>query len=326
MKRSTLDTGAAVPYRAPVWLPGGDLQTLWAAALPRPRIAYRRARWDLPDGDFIDMDWLDGPAGAPLVVLFHGLEGSSDSHYARFLMAALRQRGWRGVVVHFRGCSGELNRLPRAYHSGDSAEIDAILRYLHAGNGGAPLHAVGVSLGGNALLKWLGEQGTAARRWLHRAVAVSAPLDLMAAGAALERGFGRVYGANFLLSLKRKALAKLAHHALPYDRRTLAAVRSLRAFDSLVTAPLHGFVDADDYRVRCASKPYLKAISLPVLVLNARNDPFMPAVALPEPGEVSAQVTLEFPAQGGHVGFVTGPFPGSQDWLTRRVLGFLAAD
>lgn len=314
------------PYRAPGWLPGGDLQTIWAVVLPRPKVPYRRERWDLPDGDFIDLDWLDGPAGAPLVALFHGLEGSSDSHYARFLMAALAHRGWRGVVAHFRGCSGELNRLARAYHSGDSGEIECILDHLRAGNGGAPLYAVGVSLGGNALLKWLGERGAAARQWLGRAAAVSAPLDLPAAGATLDRGFGRVYGARFLVTLKDKARAKLGRHPLPYDRARLARVRTLHAFDSAVTAPLHGFRDADEYWARCASKPFLNRIALPTLVLNARNDPFMPAASLPAETEVSAAVTLEFPAQGGHVGFVSGPPPGNQDWLTGRLLAFLAAD
>ena len=152
-----------VPYRAPAWLPGGHLQTLYSAlAVPRPRVSYRRERWNTPDGDFIDLDWLVQDRGRTtaraLVALFHGLEGSSRSHYALALMAALRERGMRGVVVHFRGCSGELNRLPRAYHSGDAQEIDWILRRLRAQNSDTPFYAVGVSLGGNALLKWLGEQ------------------------------------------------------------------------------------------------------------------------------------------------------------------------
>jgi predicted alpha/beta-fold hydrolase len=199
--------------------------------MPRPKIDYRRQRWELTDGDFIDLDWLDGPPEAPLVVLFHGLEGSSDSHYARFLMAALRRRGWRGVVAHFRGCSGELNRLPHAYHSGYSEEIERVLSYVHAGNAGASLHAIGVSLGGNALLKWLGEKGSAARQLLQRAAAVSAPLDLPTAGAALSRGFGLIYGANFLRTLKHKARAKLKYHSLPYDRRALQSSTRIRVSD-----------------------------------------------------------------------------------------------
>ncbi len=150
---------APAPYRAPWWLPGGHLQTLWAYFLPIPPIGLRRERWERADGDFNDLAWLDGPPDAPLVVLFHGLEGSAHSHYAVSLMCALRARGWRGVVAHFRGCSGTPNRLPRAYHAGDSAEIAALLAHVHSKAHPAPLYAVGVSLGGNALLKWLGEYG-----------------------------------------------------------------------------------------------------------------------------------------------------------------------
>src|SRR3954464_957243 len=176
------------PYRSPAWLPGGHLQTLYAALLaPRARVAFTRERWDTPDGDFIDLDWTQPSGGASpqLVVLFHGLEGGSRSPYATALMAATQACGWRGVVVHFRGCSGETNRLPRAYHSGDSAEIDWILRRLRREYPACRLYAAGVSLGGNALLKWLGEQRAAAGPVINAAATVSAPVDLMAAGDAL---------------------------------------------------------------------------------------------------------------------------------------------
>jgi hypothetical protein len=312
-------------YTAPRWLPGGHLQTLYAAALARPALNYRRERWELPDGDFIDLDWFDGVAAAdaPLVVLFHGLEGGSRGHYASFLMAAIQRLGWRGVVPHFRGCSGEPNRLPRAYHSGDSAEIGYILMRLRQS---APtLYTAGVSLGGNALLKWLGEQGKAAVAVVQAAATVSAPLDLPAAGAALDRGFTRLYTAHFLKTLKRKALAKLDRFPGLYDRQALLEINTIEAFDTLVTAPLHGYRDAGDYWRQSASKPWLPHIRVPTLVINARNDPFMPGETLPGPEAVSAQVTLEFPAQGGHVGFVSGPFPGGYDWLPRRVLGYFAA-
>ena len=201
-------------YRAPAWPPGGHLQTLYASLLaPRPRVAYRRERWNTPDGDFIDLDWaqIRNAADAnPLVVLFHGLEGNSHSQYASALMAATRDRGWRGVVVHFRGCGGELNRLPRAYHSGDSAEIDWILRRLKLDNPSIQLFAAGVSLGGNALLKWLGEQRDAANAIVAGAAAISAPVNLMASGDALGRGFNMIYTRNFLATMRRKTLAKLA--------------------------------------------------------------------------------------------------------------------
>jgi predicted alpha/beta-fold hydrolase len=313
----------ASTYTAPAWLPGGHAQTLWPVWLRRQPVTYRRERLELPDGDFLDLDWVDGPAGAPLVVLFHGLEGSARSHYACALMAALRTRAWRGVAVHFRGCSGAPNRLPRAYFAGDSAEIGYVLKRLRQGNAGAPLHAVGVSLGGNALLKWLGEQGDAACAIVTRAAAISAPLDLAAAGAALDRGFTRIYTAHFLRTLKAKARAMLRLFPGLFDAAALRRVRSIHAYDDLVTAPLHGYRDADDYWRRCSSKPWLRTIRTPTLILNARNDPFMPASVLPQAQEASSSVTLEFPAQGGHVGFMVGRFPGRLDWLPERILAFL---
>ena len=323
------------PYRAPRWLPGGHLQTLYAATLlPRPGVAYRRERWETPDGDFIDLDWVESqdPGSriadrerTPLVVLFHGLEGSSRSHYALALMAALRERGMRGVVVHFRGCSGEPNRLPRAYHSGDAREIDWILRRLRARNAGIPVFAAGISLGGNALLKWLGESGGAAGFVINAAAAVSAPLDLMAAGDALGQGFSLIYARNFLVTLRAKSLAKLERFPGLYDAEAVRASRTLREFDDLVTAPLHGFRNTDDYWTRASSKPGLAGIRVATLVVNARNDPFLPAPALPRPEDVSRAVTLEQPEEGGHVGFVGGVFPGNYDWLPRRILAFFAA-
>jgi predicted alpha/beta-fold hydrolase len=322
------------PYVAPRWLPGGHLQTIYAVLAPRPRVAYRRERWDTPDGDFVDVDWAENdptgtvpavsPAeGAPLVVLFHGLEGSSTSSYAHALMAHVRGLGWRGVVVHFRGCSGEPNRLPRAYHSGDSAEIDWMLRRLAARHEGAPFYAVGVSLGGNALLKWLGEQGRAAGEVVERVAAVSAPLDLMAAGDALGRGFNLFYTAAFLSTMKRKSLEKLGAHPHLYDAAHVRSAYSLRALANAVTAPLHGFIDAEDYWTRSSSKPWLARITVPTLLVNARNDPFLPEPALPTESEVSAHVTLDFPREGGHCGFVSGHFPGHLDWLPRRIIDFL---
>lgn len=312
-------------YRAPAWLPGGNLQTLYPALLaPRPRVAYRRQRWDTPDGDFIDLEWTAAIAGAsaPLLVLFHGLEGGSGSHYARALMHAAGQRGWQGVVVHFRGCSGELNRLPRAYHSGDSAEIDWVLRRLRALHANAPLYVAGVSLGGNALLKWLGEQHEAANTVVQRAAAISAPVDLHAAGRALEQGFNMIYTNNFLLTMKRKSFAKLRMHPGLFDPAKLRAARTLREFDDLITAPLHGFAGVDDYYTRASSKPCLTRIAVPTLLLNARNDPFLPATALPDTAMLSAAVTAVFPDEGGHVGFPDRA--GSLSWLPQTVLEFLS--
>jgi predicted alpha/beta-fold hydrolase len=314
----------AAPYSAPWWLPGGHSQTIYAALLGGARApAYSRERWQTPDGDFIDLDRAGGRTDAPLLVLFHGLEGSSGSHYARALARAFAAAGWRVAAPHFRGCSGEPNRLVRAYHSGDSAEIGWMLERFAAEAGRAPIAAVGISLGGNALLKWLGESGQQAAGLLRCAVAVSAPLDLMASGDALGKGFNRVYSSLFLSSMKKKAAEKAVRFPGLFDARAASRARSLRDFDDAVTAPLHGFRDTDDYWTRASSKPGLSAIRTPTLLLNARNDPFLPARALPRPDEVSPCVELDFPRQGGHVGFVSGPFPGNFDWFTERIMSFV---
>jgi hypothetical protein len=314
---------AAPEYRAPRWLANPHLHTIWGSLfVPRPPVRYRRERWDTPDGDFVDTDHVDGPPGSPWVVLFHGLEGSSDSPYARMLMHRVRSRGWRGTVVHFRGCSGEPNRLPRAYHSGDADELDWVLRRIRAAAAEAPVYAAGVSLGGNALLKWLGERRDEASAIVTRAAAVSAPLDLMAAGEALGRGFCLVYAWHFLLTMKKRAAAKHKRFPGSFDVERMWRSRTLREFDDVVTAPLHGYRDTDDYWTRASSKPVLRDIVVPTLVLNARDDPFLPARALPSPREVAATVKVEFPPTGGHVAFVSGPFPGNIGWLPERLLHF----
>ena len=314
----------SLSYSSPWWLPGGNLQTIWPSLVtPEPRVSYRRERWQTPDGDFIDLDWLPWIEGAPLLVLFHGLEGSSQSHYARAVMHAAQKRAWNGCVPHFRGCSGELNLLPRAYHSGDSAEIDWVLKRVVDQYKPARLYAAGVSLGGNALLKWAGEQGEAAHQLVRAVASISAPLDLAAAGHALGRGFNMLYTRMFLGSLIKKSLEKLAQHPGLFDPVKLRAARDLYEFDNLVTAPLHGFRDTEDYWARASAKPWLAKIRVPALALNARNDPFLPAPALPGPSEVSSSVTLEYPAHGGHVGFATGALPpGSLAWLPHRLFNF----
>ena len=313
-----------IAYRPPFWLPDGHLQTIVAALRPPPRVALARERWDTPDGDFIDVDWAGRRDATRTLVLFHGLEGSSDSHYARDFAAYAIERDWRIALPHFRGCSGEPNRLPRAYHSGDSAEIDWILRRVAASS--PAVHAAGVSLGGNALLKWLGEQSSAATGIVRRAAAICAPLDLTAAGRALDRSFNRaVYTRMFLATLKKKALDKLARFPGLYDAERVRAAQSFHEFDSLVTATLHGFRDAEDYWRKSSSAPLLPGVRVPTLVLNSRNDPFLPGAALlAATREVSSEVLLEHPPQGGHVGFLEAPFPGRHGWLARRVFEFLA--
>ncbi|HMA06253.1 MAG TPA: alpha/beta fold hydrolase [Ramlibacter sp.] len=306
-------------YAAPWWLPGGNLQTIWPALFARrafgPRPRFRRERWTTPDGDFVDLDWLQDAADAtgdarPLLVLFHGLEGSSRSHYAQAFADFAREHGLAFVVPHFRGCSGELNPGPRAYHSGDHEEIGWILARLRERPHAAQL-VVGISLGGNALLRWAGEQGPDAARFADAVAAVCSPLDLAAGSQAIGRGFNRwSYTRMFLRSMKPKALRKLAQHPGLFDGTRLRLARDLYQFDDIFTAPVHGFRDADDYYARASAKPWLRRIRIPALVLNALNDPFVPAASLPLAREVGPCVTLWQPREGGHVGFPTGLLPG----------------
>jgi len=319
-------------YRAPGWAlgggaAGGHLQTIWPALFARRYEGgapiFRRERWDTPDGDFIDVDFQSDPpppAGARWIVLLHGLEGSSASHYAQALAHWARSHGWAFAVPHFRGCSGEINRAPRAYHSGDYEEVGWIVERLRA-RSGAPLVAVGVSLGGNALLRWAEEAGESAARSVRSVCAISSPVDLAAAGRAIGRGLNRlVYTPMFLRTMRPKALAKLAQYPGLFDRDALLAARDLYAFDNVFTAPLHGFRDTEDYWARASAKPQLDRIRVPALVVNARNDPFVPAASLPTAAQAGRWVTLWQPAHGGHAGFPAGPPPGHLGGLPDAVM------
>ena len=316
-------------YRTPRWLPGGHAQTIWPVFFSRrfdgaaPR--FERARWATPDGDFVDVDWQGSDRAAPLLVLFHGLEGSSASHYAQAFAAEAAQRGWRFACPHFRGCSGEINLGPRAYHSGDHEEVGWMLgrfRTLHDG----PVTAVGVSLGGNALLRYAEEAGGAAALAVRALAAISAPLDLAAGAEAIGRGFGlQVYTRMFMRTMKQKAFVKLGQHPGLFEAARMRAARDLRDFDEIFTGPLHGFAGADDYYARASAGPQLGRIAIPALLLNARNDPFLPAAALPRAGQVGGHVTLWQPEHGGHVGFASGAWPGHLGDLPAQVAGWLAA-
>ena len=318
-------------YRAPGWLRGGHLQTIWPALFSQAvpgggRLSFQRERWITPDGDFIDVDCRPATvASAPWLVLFHGLEGSSSSAYAQAFGAVATQRGWHYAVPHFRGCSGEINLAPRAYHSGDHEEIGWILAGLRR-RSAQPLRVVGVSLGGNALLRWAQETGHQATATAAAVAAVCSPIDLVASGRAIGQGLSRqVYTRMFLRSMKPKALAKWQQHPGLFDRDRLQAARDLYEFDNLFTAPLHGFRDTEDYWSRASAKPRLADIRLPALVLNALNDPFVPAASLPTAAESGAWVQLCQPGQGGHVGFPSGGFPGQVQAMPAAVVDWLAA-
>ncbi|MCK6425778.1 MAG: alpha/beta fold hydrolase [Burkholderiaceae bacterium] len=329
------DTAAAPGLgSAPRWLPGGQVQTVWPALFSRrhrgPAPRYRRERWTTPDGDFVDADWLgdgapaaDGGPARPLLLLLHGLEGSSRSHYALAFADQARRLGWAFVVPHFRGCSGELNRAPRAYHSGDFEEVDWMLRQVGAAHRG-PILAVGVSLGGNALLRWAQEAGSeASTRRVCAVTAVCAPLDLAAAGRRIGEGLNRwLYTPMFLRTMKAKARAKLRQYPGLFDLQRLQAAASLEAFDDVFTAPLHGFAGVADYWQRASAAPHLERLRLPSLLLNPRNDPFVPAHSLPR--RAGRFVTLWQPEHGGHVGFAQGRFPGQVTGMPEAVTAWLA--
>lgn len=313
-------------YSAPRWLPGGQLQTIWPALYSRRYEAdppsFTRERWGSPDADFVDVDFATHPTRplAPQLVLFHGLEGSSQSHYAQAFAHWARQQGLPYAVPHFRGCSGEINLAPRAYHSGDFQEIDWIVRRLKAREPQRQLIAVGISLGGNALMRWAQEMGHEANRVAAAVASVCSPLDLAAAGHAIGRGFNRqVYTRMFLKTMKPKAMERLARHPQLFDCQALEASRDLYEFDNIFTAPLHGFKNTEDYWARASAKPRMADIQIPALALNARNDPFMPAASLPQHGQVGRHVTLWQPKHGGHVGFPQGHLPGHVYAMPRAV-------
>ncbi|WP_353141335.1 alpha/beta fold hydrolase [Limnohabitans sp.] len=305
-------------YQAPWWLPGGNAQTIYAAKLARrysgPDPKWTRERWDTPDGDFVDVDWRSHdkslPEDAPLLALFHGLEGSSSSHYAQAFAEETHKRGWHMAVPHFRGCSGEINWAPRAYHSGDFEEVGWILKRIRQQHRG-PLFAVGISLGGNALMRWAGEMGQSARQVVDGIASVCSPIDLTASGNAIDAGINKVlYARMFLGTMKPRAMDKLKQFPGLFDPQDLMAAESLYEFDQVFTAPLHGFKNTDDYWERASAKPGLSRVQIPALLLNARNDPFIPASSLPTQAQVSDWVKLWQPAAGGHVGFASGAFPG----------------
>ena len=315
-------------YKAPAWLPGGHAQTIWSALYAQKRhqapVPMHRERWTTPDGDFIDVDkQMASSKKRPLLVLFHGLEGSSDSHYAQAFADWAHEHDVQLAIPHFRGCSGQINLSPRAYHSGDHEEIDWVLkrlRQVHKAQQGEWLLAVGVSLGGNALMRWAAEQGQEATKTADAIASICSPLDLAMSGDAIGKGLNRyIYTPMFLKSMKPKALAKWAQFPGLFDKDAMLNAKDLYEFDNVFTAPLHGFKNTLDYWAKASAKPLMRAIHLPALALNAQNDPFVPASSLPQHKDVSRSVTLWQPEQGGHVGFAAGPWPGHVRQMPNKV-------
>lgn len=287
----------------------------------RPQVALRRERLELPDGDFVDLDWTAREHG-PVVIVLHGLEGSSNSKYVRGLLRAIDAAGWRGVVLHFRGCSGEPNRLARSYHSGETRDLQFLVDTLRTREPGTPLTAVGYSLGGNVLLKWLGERER--RAPLAAAVAVSVPMVLQESADRLDHGLSRLYQWVLLRSLRRSYARKARRIAMPGDI-TPHRYRRFWDFDHHVTARLHGFDSASHYYTVSSSRAYLARICTPTLVVHAKDDPFTSPRIVPGPHELSSTVKLELHASGGHVGFVGGRWPWhARYWLEERIPAFLA--
>lgn len=319
-------------YRPPWWYRGAHLQTVWGPLFRRlrqPRI--RRERWDTPDGDFLDLDWLDHKpanhvcsAAEPLLIILHGLEGSSRSHYATGFLREAAALGWRAVVLHFRSCSGELNRGRRLYHAGETGDLDWVIRILTERAPSGRLGLVGVSLGGNVALKWLGERGERAPDQVGAAVAISTPFDLTACAETLDRGLNRrLYTASFLRGMKAKVRAKMAFYRGLVDMRAALRARTFALYDRLVTAPLNGFTDELDYWARSSCGPYLAKIRRPCLLINALNDPFVPAWTLP--GDVVARspwLQAAFVREGGHAGFLENLWKGCS-WAERQAFVFL---
>ena len=310
-------------YAPARWLFGPNLMTVFGPIFrPGPRVPLTRERWELSDGDFVDVDRMAGPRDTPLLLLLHGLEGSSSAHYIRGLLAQARAQNWRALALNFRGCSGDVNRLVRSYHSGETSDLGELVR--RARGEADRIVLAGCSLGGNVLVKWLGEQGASVPREIKAAVALSVPFDLALSARTLDGpGFWRwVYRTRFLRSLKRKSLAKLKKFPGAADGDRVRRARTLFEFDDALTARIHGFGSAPDYYAQSSSGSFVERVRVPLLLLSAADDPFIPAQCIPRP--TNRSVTLEISPEGGHLGFVEGPPWRPRFYAERRAVEFLA--
>lgn len=303
-------------FKAPWYLRNSHLQTLTAGLLRQaPAVSYQRQRIELPDGDFVDLDWTQHYPKQPLLLLFHGLEGSSRSPYAAGIAQQTTALGINFAVVHSRNCSGEPNRLARAYHAGETQDMAYVIDQLSAQF--PAIAAVGYSLGANALLKWLGE--SAEKNPLKAAAAVSTPFVLKDGSERFKRGFSRLYERHLLSALKRSQTIKVKQGLLPISEKQLLKIQSLYEFDDQLTGPLHGFKSADEYYRINSCRQYLKHITTPTLILHAKDDPFMYPHSMPNIDELSSAIRLEWSEKGGHVGFISTD-RSQRYWLESRLL------
>ena len=295
------------------------IQTLWPTLFRRPiKLTLQRERIELPDGDFVDLDWGENTTG-PIAIIFHGLEGSGESSYVRGLISSLNKQGWRAVVMNFRGCSGEANRLAHAYHSGDTGDIKHIIKLLRQRIPDTSMVAIGYSLGGNALLKYLGE--TSIHSQLDAAVAVSVPFDLDNAALTLRKSAFGIYQNHLLKQLKASVLSKREILDSLIDISAAMKSTNFHEFDHLVTAQLHGFSGVDDYYAQSSSNQYIPAIRTPTLIIHAEDDPFLDKAAIPNIKTMPDMVKLSLSRHGGHVGFIDQ----QGYWLEQRIPAFLSA-
>jgi len=318
------------PFEPARLLPGGHLQTIFGPLLRRPPlVSTTRERWELPDGDFLDVDRLVEPGpkmeGRPLLLVLHGLEGSSSTHYVRGLLAQASARSWDALALNFRSCSGEGNRLLRSYHSGETSDLAHAVGRLVQEGPARPLLLVGCSLGGNVLVKWLGEGQVPPQ--VRAGAALSVPFDLALCARTLD-GPGLmsfVYRTRFLRTLKRKSREKARAHPQGFDAARVEASRTLEEFDEALTGPVHGFAGAEDYWAQSSSGPFVERVRVPLLLVSALDDPFIPPSCLPrEAARANPLVTLEVHEGGGHLGFVEGTPLRPRFYLERRAPQFLA--
>jgi predicted alpha/beta-fold hydrolase len=306
------------------YLRGSHLDTITPALFRRQHIVYQRERITLPDGDFIDLDRIRN-SNDRVLVLLHGLEGCSDSQYIKGMASYFSERGWDVCAVNFRSCSGEMNALLRSYHSGATEDLDHVFSYIADHDHYRLIVAGGFSLGGNMLLKYLGEQRYRLPSALQAAFAFSVPCDLAASAIEMARSSNAVYMQRFLKSLRKKMIAKAAAFPGMPDTSDITSVKTFHQFDNRFTAPIHGFNDAADYYDQCSSLRYIKNISIPVLLVNAQNDPFLTPTCFPtDIARNHDRFFFESPVYGGHVGFAEG-LPNGKYWSEDRAFNFISS-